>query len=475
VSEEYEYDVFLSHNGADKDWVEELGAQIEAETIDGLPGSRKLRVFFDKWDIDVGDNLIVKINEGLKKSRLIACVLSPEFMRAPWPTFEWAHVATGDPINAQKRLIPLLRRDLCLEGKEQLDLCAPFKALKYIDFRKKEQFPKSYEQLVRRIRGQAPPRGGAKNPMVSVLVYSEIEDSSAADSVRELLLGNLLPVSFIPQQIYSAETEARDPAEVRTTVPHAAPFVLRDKRIFTFADLSDSKTSLRTVIAIDSIKQDSVRDWLLDDVRNKRLVDLLQRCLISHLAKLHIGQDKKKRFYFRPDKGKNRSVANPGDRSREVAAQKTNSTTGETFWVHHGARMRFRQLGGTFYLCVEPTYVFTTDGFTAIEGKAAGQLAIAWGGRQQNAAALRNLIFWAKAMAGSAATETDSGGEILLHTGAKAIKIQVLPSMTRLSNGIEFDTVKVQSLINQVDKDLDTAADDVVLEEDEELSDEEAE
>ena len=43
-------DVFLCHNGADKEWVRNLAEQIESETFDGHLNGRPLRVFFDEWD-----------------------------------------------------------------------------------------------------------------------------------------------------------------------------------------------------------------------------------------------------------------------------------------------------------------------------------------------------------------------------------------------------------------------------------------
>ena len=58
-------DVFLCHNSADKQWVERLAQHIESETVDGTDNGRPLRVFFDKWDIDVGQNFVQRINFGL--------------------------------------------------------------------------------------------------------------------------------------------------------------------------------------------------------------------------------------------------------------------------------------------------------------------------------------------------------------------------------------------------------------------------
>jgi hypothetical protein len=84
-------------------------------------------------------------------------------------------------------------------------------------------------------------------------------------------------------------------------------------------------------IDLGTVEEDSLNDWLLDIDRSRYLVDLLRRCLIGHATKLGIGQDKKKRFYFRSDKGKTRSLATLGDRGRSVAAEKKNAALTSPF------------------------------------------------------------------------------------------------------------------------------------------------
>ena len=69
-------DLFLCHGGADKAWVRELGARLEAETV----GNRQVEVFFDEWDIDHGENIVSKIDQGLKEARFVAVVLSPAML-----------------------------------------------------------------------------------------------------------------------------------------------------------------------------------------------------------------------------------------------------------------------------------------------------------------------------------------------------------------------------------------------------------
>lgn len=88
------FDVFLCHNGADKDWVRKLAEQIESETFDGSTNGRTLRVFFDEWDIDIGQNILLRLNKALTASRYVAVVISPEMLQAPWPGLEWTHVVS---------------------------------------------------------------------------------------------------------------------------------------------------------------------------------------------------------------------------------------------------------------------------------------------------------------------------------------------------------------------------------------------
>lgn len=460
---DFQYDVFLCHNGADKDWVRELGAQLESETIDGGADTRRLRVFFDEWDIDVGENIIVRINEGLKKARYLVCILSPEFMKAPWATFEWTHLVASDPINAKKRLIPLLLRDASKDGSEAIDLCAPFRSGNYIDFRKVTDFKRSFLRLVRRIRGLPPQRGGTRKPIAGVapLLVSDEDDSSSPDSVPDALLANLLPVQSIPTVIWGGSTSARLPQDVFDIVKHSEPFILRDQMIYTFADLRDDQTSLRAVVDHGTIEKYSSHEWLLEEDSSRRFMDLMQRCLIAHVRKLGIKQDKKKRFFFRPDNGQDRIWINSGDKGRLVASLKKTAADDE-FWVHHASKMRFRRLGQLLFLCIEPIYLFTTDGDTPIDGKAAGKLAMAWGGKQQNDMALRNLVFWAKAI--SRSTISNAASYIQISTGSVTpIKVRILPSMVKMAVGVEFDSVRVGALLNQVDTDLELAAQDVIF------------
>lgn len=62
----------MCHGGADKAWVRDLGARLEAERI----GNRHIEVWLDEWDVDHGENIVEKIDEGLKIARFCAVVIS---------------------------------------------------------------------------------------------------------------------------------------------------------------------------------------------------------------------------------------------------------------------------------------------------------------------------------------------------------------------------------------------------------------
>lgn len=72
-----EYDAFLCHASEDKtDVVEPLAQALE---------QRGLKVWYDRWELKVGDSLRRKIDEGLAKSRFGVVVISKAFLRKkPW-------------------------------------------------------------------------------------------------------------------------------------------------------------------------------------------------------------------------------------------------------------------------------------------------------------------------------------------------------------------------------------------------------
>jgi hypothetical protein len=60
MSEQFKYDVFLSHSAKDKPIVRDLAQRLKA---DGL------RVWLDDWEIQPGDSIPVRIRQALQQWR----------------------------------------------------------------------------------------------------------------------------------------------------------------------------------------------------------------------------------------------------------------------------------------------------------------------------------------------------------------------------------------------------------------------
>jgi len=455
-------DVFLCHNGADKDWVRQLGEQIESETFDGTSHGRSLRVFFDEWDVDVGENVVLRLSRALTASRYVAVVISPEMLAAPWPAMEWTHIVADDPTNRKGRIIPIFLKDYSAKTETHAELPAPFKALNWIDFRRPQDFKRSFQKLIRKVRDQPPTRGRRRRPLASdsrserqPLHKPSDEAAAAPDRVNDFVLGNLLPVENYPATVWMAPTDAREPKDVRKLVPEAASFGLHEKQLLTFADLTIEVEPLRRVIDETRITSHAVGEWKDDQVRWRWIVSLFNRCLRAHFGGLPIRRDSKGRYFFLPKEGKARVWQNGSDPERTVADEKTTSS-GEVFWVHHAARLAFQTLGESIFLCIEPCYVFTENGTKPLEGRSVGPLSIKWGGKERNAAILRHIAFWGRTM-------TKRGTKIEITTGGVPITISAIPAFARTTFGIEFDQIGIGTLIEQAEDELALAAEVAVF------------
>lgn len=95
----YEYDFFLSHASEDRaDFADPLRRALEE-------GGAK--VWYSPLTLQVGRNLRLRIEEGLRKSRFTIILLSPAYLAKPWPLRELdAVVASGTDVD--ERMLPVL-------------------------------------------------------------------------------------------------------------------------------------------------------------------------------------------------------------------------------------------------------------------------------------------------------------------------------------------------------------------------------
>src|SRR5260370_6385217 len=97
----FSYDVFLSHNQAQKDWTRNLARRLRD---DGF------KVWYDEWELPklAGSNWIDALVQGVEQSRKVVLVWSTEFFTKTWPEFEATVIQHMDPTGRENRVIPLI-------------------------------------------------------------------------------------------------------------------------------------------------------------------------------------------------------------------------------------------------------------------------------------------------------------------------------------------------------------------------------
>lgn len=96
--EEREFDVFISHASEDKD---EIVRPLATALRDG-----GLKVWYDEFELRIGDSLRRKIDMGLAKSRFGVVVMSKEFFRKGWTNYELDGIVTR-AVGGEQVLLPI--------------------------------------------------------------------------------------------------------------------------------------------------------------------------------------------------------------------------------------------------------------------------------------------------------------------------------------------------------------------------------
>jgi len=134
---QYQYDVFLSHNSADKPLVRRVAESLKAAG---------LKVWFDEWNIDFGDDIYLSIEAGLNLSHSLALFISANALKSDWVDLERSTALFRDPKNSGRRFIPIL-----------LDNCNvpdTLRRYRYLDFRDASNLERAICQLIEVCRGR---------------------------------------------------------------------------------------------------------------------------------------------------------------------------------------------------------------------------------------------------------------------------------------------------------------------------------
>lgn len=148
MPDEFAYDVFLSHSAKDKAVVRPLAERLRA---DGL------KVWFDEWEIKPGDSIPAKIEEGLEHSRVLVLCLSAQAFGSDWAQLEAGTFRFRDPLNKDRRLIPLRLDDAPTKGS-----LAQFLYINWRPIDRGQEYPKLVEACQRPAKPKTVQRKGVR-------------------------------------------------------------------------------------------------------------------------------------------------------------------------------------------------------------------------------------------------------------------------------------------------------------------------
>ncbi|MCE9609027.1 MAG: TIR domain-containing protein [Chthoniobacter sp.] len=168
MSEQFPYDVFLSHSSKDKAVVRPLAERLRKDGV---------KVWFDEWVLKPGDSIPAKIEEGLERTRVLVLCMSANAFGSDWAQLESGTFRFRDPLNKERRFLPLRLDDAPIKGSLAQFL--------YINWRPafREQ---EYAKLVEACR---PP----EKPTVA---ETEAVRGQTAEKSVQLRIGNIIACAF---------------------------------------------------------------------------------------------------------------------------------------------------------------------------------------------------------------------------------------------------------------------------------------
>jgi len=131
MGDQFQYDVFLSHSKQDKAVVRPLAERLRKDGVN---------VWFDEWVLKPGDSIPSKIEEGLERSRVLVLCMSANAFGSDWAQLESGTFRFRDPLNKERRFLPLRLDDAPIKGS-----LAQFLYINWLPTDRKEEYAKLLE------------------------------------------------------------------------------------------------------------------------------------------------------------------------------------------------------------------------------------------------------------------------------------------------------------------------------------------
>ena len=179
--EQLSFDVFLSHSSKDKAIVRAVAELLRS---DGL------RVWLDEWEIKPGDSIPSKVEAGLEHSRVLVLFMSANAFGSDWAQLEAGTFRFRDPLNKDRRFIPVRLDDAPIPGS-----LGQFLSISWLPQDREEQYAKLLEAcrpLKEHLEGKAPTEPGQPPEKTHRLAYNMarkgeiLEYAFSSDGTRAL-------------------------------------------------------------------------------------------------------------------------------------------------------------------------------------------------------------------------------------------------------------------------------------------------
>lgn len=258
------------------------------------------------------------------------------------------------------------------------------------------------------------------------------DEEPSRELTRDTLYCSALPLTHLPSRVFSAASTFRekDFTKIFDQIRYPEqrqdelyPFLLCDKKLFTFHDLSISDGPFSSIIDIATVAcQQSESLWQTTEQRDL-YVRLLNQGLRSYFARKGIRYSKEfDRFYFKANgDGSFRKMTyrplNARHSTRLVVwtPEKRSTKTHRPFWIHLAAKIAFRFVGEKqWLLTVRPEYYLTQDGTIPLDPKKIGPIVTRKKSLMRNSDYLSELNFWVNILSGGAQ-------HVFLHFGNQAL------------------------------------------------------
>jgi hypothetical protein len=192
----------------------------------------------------------------------------------------------------------------------------------------------------------------------------------------ESLISNLLQVTRVPSRLFMAETKHRDPKELSEELKRVAgdrrpagEWMLRDGSLYSVHNLRDAPWT--SVCELGTVEQIDTEEWADSESLGVRVgfVRLLNQCLRSCLGRHRLWrQPDEDCYYFAPTDDlaprtvRYRSLKQWTSRVVFQGYMSKKDPTRLSYYRHVGFESSFMRFSGSWYLQINPRYVFTVDG-----------------------------------------------------------------------------------------------------------------